>query len=106
MVSVHRVLMSGGLPKSHTIKLLRVKLGSRLSLQELMDEMTTWARTLEAECPTPQGTPVTASIPSKLVSADATHVEKTLRDGMKSESIWVFPYPDPPGAVAAYVSKE
>ena len=99
------VFMSGGLPKSHTNKLLRVKLGSRLGLPEFTDDMTTWARTFEAECP-PQGTPLTDPIPSKLVSVDPIQVEQTLRSEMKSDSIWVVPYPNRPGAVVAYVSEE
>lgn len=99
------VYMEGGLPKSHTNKLLRVKLGSRLGLSELNDDMTTWARTFESKCP-PQGTPLTDAIPCKLVSIDPAHVEKTLRTEMKSDDIWVVPYPNRPGAVVAYVSEE
>ena len=99
------VFMEGGLPKSHTNKLLRVKLGSRLGLPELNDNMSTWARTFEAKCP-PQGTPLTESIPSKLVSVDPAQVETTLRVEMQSESIWIYPYPNRPGAVVAYISEE
>jgi len=43
------VYMEGGLPKSHTNKLLRVKLGSRLGLPELSDSMSVWERTFEAK---------------------------------------------------------
>jgi acyl-coenzyme A synthetase/AMP-(fatty) acid ligase/carbonic anhydrase/acetyltransferase-like protein (isoleucine patch superfamily)/acyl carrier protein len=99
------VFMDGGLPKSHTNKLLRVKLGERLGLPELTDDMTTWARTFEAKCP-PQGTPLTDPIPSKPVSVDASEVEAILRKEMKTESIWVVPYPNRPGAVVAYVSEK
>lgn len=42
------VFMEGGLPKSHTNKLLRVKLGIRLGLPEISDSMTTWERTFVA----------------------------------------------------------
>lgn len=42
------VFMEGGLPKSHTNKLLRVKLGERLGLPEFTDSMSTWERTFEA----------------------------------------------------------
>ena len=42
------IFMEGGLPKSHTNKLLRVKLGDRLGLPEFSDNMTTWERTFEA----------------------------------------------------------
>jgi acyl-coenzyme A synthetase/AMP-(fatty) acid ligase/carbonic anhydrase/acetyltransferase-like protein (isoleucine patch superfamily) len=99
------VYMDGGLPKSHTNKLLRVKLAERLGLPELTDDMTTWARTFEAKCP-PQGTPLTDSIPSKPVSVDAFQVQDILRKEMKTESIWVVPYPNRPGAVVAYVSEK
>lgn len=43
------IFMDGGLPKSHTNKLLRVKLGDRLGLPEFSDDMTTWERTFEAQ---------------------------------------------------------
>jgi acyl-CoA synthetase (AMP-forming)/AMP-acid ligase II len=43
------VYMEGGLPKSHTNKLLRVKLGSRLGLPEFNDAMSYWERTFDAD---------------------------------------------------------
>lgn len=43
------VFMEDGLPKSHTNKLLRVKLGSRLGLPEFSDTMSYWERTFEAK---------------------------------------------------------
>lgn len=96
------IYMSGGLPKSHTNKLLRVKLGSRLGLPELNDVMSTWERTFEANCP-PQGTPLTDPIPSKLVQVDASDVQATLRSVVASDEIWVVPHPSRPGAVVAYI---
>jgi len=51
-----------GLPKSHTNKLLRVKLGSRFCLPELNDAMAPIQRTFEGKCP-PQGTPLDTKIP-------------------------------------------
>jgi len=99
------IYMSGGLPKSHTNKLLRVKLGSRLGLPELNDDMSTWARTYEAQCP-PHGAPLTDAIPSSLVTVDAADVESKLRAAVNSESVWIVPYPNRPGAVVAYVDKD
>jgi len=94
-----------GLPKSHTNKLLRVKLGSRLGLPEMNDDLSFWCRTFEAVCPE-QGAPLTEPIPSKLVTVDATDVQATLRTAMNNESICIVPYPNRPGAVVAYVSRD
>lgn len=99
------VFMEGGLPKSHTNKLLRVKLGERLGLPEFNDSMTTWARTFEAQCPE-QGAPLADPIPSNLVKVDDQNVQRVLRNAYQSDSIWVVPYPNRPGAVVAYVSKK
>ena len=99
------VFMEDGLPKSHTNKLLRVKLGSRLGLPEMNDDLSTWSRTFEAKCP-PQGTPLTEAIPCKPVSVDPARVESILRAESKSQTIWVVPNPGRPGAVVAYVEKE
>lgn len=96
------VYMTGGLPKSHTNKLLRVKLGSRFKLSELNDDMTHWARTYEAICPK-QGTTLTESIPCNLVSVCDREIETKLRSLLHTESLWVVPYPDRPGAVVAHV---
>ena len=51
------LVFMGSIPKSHTNKLLRVKLGTRLQLPELSDDMNTAERTFEAICP-PQGTAI------------------------------------------------
>jgi acyl-CoA synthetase (AMP-forming)/AMP-acid ligase II/acetyltransferase-like isoleucine patch superfamily enzyme len=66
------------LPKSHTNKLLRVKLGQRLNLPELNDNMFPVQRTFEATCP-PQGTLVGVSIPSEAVTIDLEYIQDVLR---------------------------
>ena len=58
------LVFMNALPKSHTNKLLRVKLGERLGLPEMNDEMQPIERTFEAQC-LPQGTPVGAPISCK-----------------------------------------
>ncbi|KAL3925093.1 MAG: hypothetical protein SGILL_000632 [Bacillariaceae sp.] len=65
------------LPKSHTNKLLRVKLGQRLNLPELNDSMFPVERTFEATCP-PQGTLVGVSIPSEAVTVDLEYIQDVL----------------------------
>ena len=67
------------LPKSHTNKLLRVKLGQRLNLPELNDNMFPVERTFEATCP-PQGTLVGVSIPSEAVTVDLEYIQHVLRE--------------------------
>jgi carbonic anhydrase/acetyltransferase-like protein (isoleucine patch superfamily)/acyl carrier protein len=96
------VFMAGGLPKSHTNKLLRVKLGTRLGLPELNDEMSTWERTFEAQCP-PQGTPLEDAIPSKPISVDAAEVQQSLRKALQTELIWICDSINRPGAVVSHV---
>jgi acyl-coenzyme A synthetase/AMP-(fatty) acid ligase/acetyltransferase-like isoleucine patch superfamily enzyme len=71
------VVFMDNLPKSHTNKLLRVKLGSRLGLPELKDDMHPIERTFEAECP-PQGTSLDVSIPAANVAVSAGDVQKQL----------------------------
>jgi len=66
------------LPKSHTNKLLRVKLGQRLNLPELTDRMFPVERTFEATCP-PQGTLVGVSIPSEAITVDLEYIQEVLR---------------------------
>jgi acyl carrier protein len=97
------VFMKGGLPKSHTNKLLRVKLGSRLGISELNDNMSTWERTFEAECPK-QGTPLTDSIPSKQVAVDPVEVQSTLRRAAKESNVVILKHNTKVGAVVAYVA--
>lgn len=71
-----------GLPKSHTNKLLRVKLGQRLNLPELNDNMFPVERTFEATCP-PQGTLVGVSIPSEAVTVDLEYIQDVLREELQ-----------------------
>ena len=66
------------LPKSHTNKLLRVKLGQRLNLPEMTDAMFPVQRTFEATCP-PQGTLVGVSIPSEAITVDLEYIQDILR---------------------------
>ena len=96
------IFMKGGLPKSHTNKLLRVKLASRLGLPEHTDNMTTWERTFEADCPK-QGAPLDEPIPSSLVSVDPTSIQSKLRSSCKNENIWVHKHPSKQGAIVAFV---
>ena len=71
-----------GLPKSHTNKLLRVKLGQRLNLPELKDGMFPVQRTFEATCP-PQGTLVGVSIPSEAITVDLEYIQEILRSKLQ-----------------------
>ncbi len=70
------------LPKSHTNKLLRVKLGQRLNLPELTDGMFPVERTFEATCP-PQGTLVGVSIPSEAIEVDLEYIQDILRSELQ-----------------------
>lgn len=70
------------LPKSHTNKLLRVKLGQRLNLPEMNDGMFPVERLFEATCP-PQGTPVGVSIPCEPVVIDPDYVEGVFREDFR-----------------------
>ncbi|KAG7369620.1 AMP-binding enzyme [Nitzschia inconspicua] len=99
------IFMEGGLPKSHTNKLLRVKLGERLGLPEFSDSMSTWERTFEADCP-PQGTPLEDPIPSHPVQINHMSVQETLRNTMNSKNIWIVPHPQRPGALVAHISDD
>eukprot|EP00977_Amphora_coffeiformis_P011081 scaffold2655_cov179-Amphora_coffeaeformis.AAC.14 len=96
------VFMKGGLPKSHTNKLLRVKLASRLGLPEHTDDMTTWERTFEADCPK-QGTPLSDPIPSRAASVEPMEVQSRLRRSYNTEDLWVHTHPNKKGAVVAFV---
>jgi acyl-CoA synthetase (AMP-forming)/AMP-acid ligase II len=71
------IVFMDSLPKSHTNKLLRVKLGSRLRLPELSDDMNTTERTFEAVCP-PQGTSLDIPIQARRVSLNADDIERQL----------------------------
>eukprot|EP00536_Pseudo-nitzschia_multiseries_P004625 jgi/Psemu1/253765/estExt_Genewise1Plus.C_780027 len=96
------------LPKSHTNKLLRVKLGQRLNLPELNDSMAPVQRTFEATCP-PQGTLVGVSIPSENVTVDLEYIQEILRRELKLSSpssrkqLLVTAHPSRIGSVTVHV---
>jgi acyl-CoA synthetase (AMP-forming)/AMP-acid ligase II len=100
------VHMDGGLPKSFTNKLLRVKLGKRLSLPELNDNMYPIERTFQATCP-PQGTAVSVAIPCGHVSVNAAQVQQTLREELITDpdiqELIVVCHPSRIGALVVYV---
>jgi len=89
------VFMNGGLPKSNTNKLLRVKLSERLGLPVMTDAMHPVERTFEAECP-PQGSTLNLPIPSWRVAVDARTVEaslvKAVKENMNSEVMLQSPF--------------
>ncbi len=92
-------------PKSHTNKLLRVKLGKRLSLPELNDSMYAIERTFEAQCP-PQGTPVSVAIPCQRVKVRATEVQTILREHLVAgthQDLIVVPHPRKIGTLVVHV---
>lgn len=89
------VFMNGGLPKSNTNKLLRVKLSERLGLPVLNDSMPNVERTFEADCP-PQGTALSVSIPSWPVRVDTCTIEailvKVVKEKMNPEELADAPF--------------
>lgn len=99
------VVYMDSLPKSHTNKVLRVKLGQRLSLPELHDSMLPIERTFKARCP-PQGTPVLVAIPCAQISVNAEEVQQKLRAAVikdAQQDLVVVPHPSKYGALVAYV---
>lgn len=103
------VFMDGGVPKSHTNKVLRVKLGERLSLPELTDKMTPLEKLFEAKCPK-QGTDVSVPIECHRVTIDAAYVEMTLKNALAAKgtyhdlaSVVVRPHPTRFGSLVAHV---
>lgn len=94
-------------PKSHTNKLLRVKLGQRLSLPELNDSMHWIERTFQANCP-PKGTPVSVAVPCERVSIDPAQVQAALIAELVVEpdqQLWVVPHPSRIGGLVIHVYK-
>jgi hypothetical protein len=107
------VFMNGGLPKSNTNKILRVKLGERLGLPVLNDSMSNVERTFEAECP-PQGTAISDPIPSCPVTIDACSTEailvkaikETLNTDLSADSpfeLLVLPHQTRKGQLVCYI---
>jgi hypothetical protein len=95
------------LPKSHTNKLLRVKLGTRLQLPDLSDDMNTTERTFEALCP-PQGTPLDVPIQACRVTLDASDIESQLSALLAKNSgqrLVVAPHPRRARAFVCYLVK-
>ena len=96
------------LPKSHTNKLLRVKLGARLQLPELSDDMNTTERTFEAICP-PQGTALDVPIQASRVTLDARDIEGQLSSLLLQEGsdqrLVVVPHPKRACAFVCYLVK-
>ena len=93
------------IPRSHTNKLLRVKLGKRLALPEINDSMNAIERTYQATCP-PQGTPVSVAIPCERVKVNARFVQAVLRAALvtnPSQDVIVVPHPTKLGALVSHV---
>jgi acyl-CoA synthetase (AMP-forming)/AMP-acid ligase II/acetyltransferase-like isoleucine patch superfamily enzyme len=90
------------LPKSHTNKLLRVKLGQRMAIPEINDNMLPIERTFNAKCP-PQGTAVKVAIPCERVSVHPANVQAKLRSAMETEELVVARHPNKIGALVVYV---
>lgn len=92
-------------PKSHTNKLLRVKLGQRLCLPEINDSMYPIERTYQAKCP-PIGTPVSVAIPCERIRIDAQEIQISLRGLLVTrpdQDLIVLPHPTKIGALVVYV---
>jgi acyl-CoA synthetase (AMP-forming)/AMP-acid ligase II/acetyltransferase-like isoleucine patch superfamily enzyme len=95
-------------PKSHTNKLLRVKLGQRLGLPELNDTMYPIERTFSAKCP-PVGTAVSVAIPCEHVRIDEAAVQQSLQDALLQDplqqALVVLPHPTKLHHLVVYVYK-
>jgi acyl carrier protein len=110
------VYLANGLPKSHTNKVLRVRLGSRLvGLPELTNDMSPWERTVEGTCP-PQGTDLDVPIPVSAVSVSAAATEGKLRAALlllppppaktnekADRDLWVTANPRRAGSLICYL---
>jgi len=101
------IVYMDGLPKSHTNKLLRIKLGSRLGLPELNDGMPAFQRLYEGRCP-PKGTDLGVVIPVAKVTVSSTVIEKRLRkkllaEGVGDKRLWVFDNRNRQGSHVCYV---
>jgi acyl-coenzyme A synthetase/AMP-(fatty) acid ligase len=101
------VVFMDALPKSHTNKLLRVKLGERLDLPEFTDGMHPIDRTFQAICP-PQGAPLELKISCEKVKVSSEEVQTFLRgqlwDSMSPDrQIWVIPHPTRVGSLVCHL---
>lgn len=101
------IVYMDALPKSNTNKLLRVKLGQRLGLPEMHDNMNVVERTFQATCPA-VGTPVSVAISCERVQVNADHVASILQETLvkePSQFIAVVPHPTRLGSLVAHVVK-
>eukprot|EP00980_Cylindrotheca_fusiformis_P019893 scaffold7000_cov132-Cylindrotheca_fusiformis.AAC.6 len=91
------------LPKSHTNKLLRVRLGKRLGLPEINDGMLPLQRTFRAICP-PQGTPVATPISCEPISVNVEHVQTVLHKelSVKDGQLLVAHHPNRFGSLVVH----
>jgi len=102
------VFLECGLPKSHTNKLLRVKLGNRFCLPQLNDDMSYLERTFEGQCP-PQGTALDVPISVHPVSASAETTEAQLKTILSIDveelktNLWIRPNPKRADSLVCYV---
>mmetsp|Transcript_40920 Transcript_40920/g.98685 ORF Transcript_40920/g.98685 Transcript_40920/m.98685 type:complete len:1679 (-) Transcript_40920:120-5156(-) len=103
----HVMVFMDALPKSHTNKLLRVKLGQRLGLPEMNDKMLPVQRTFEADCPK-QGTPVGTPIASKEVTVDAQHVQNSLHQALfiNEKQLLVKNHPNRHGSLVVHATND
>ncbi|CAJ1970404.1 unnamed protein product [Cylindrotheca closterium] len=94
------------LPKSHTNKLLRVKLGERLGVPEMNDGMQPIERTFDARCPS-QGTPITTPIQCAQVTVDTALIERALLNDLGVDSsghqLLVTKHPHRNGSIVVHV---
>jgi acetyltransferase-like isoleucine patch superfamily enzyme len=97
------IVYMDSVPKSFTNKVLRVRLGKRLGLPEINDNMYWIERTFQAKCP-PIGAPVSMAIPCKRVTVSPINVQQVLRE--THNDIVVVPHPTRIGALVAYVSRD
>ena len=99
------VVFMDALPKSHTNKLLRVRLGQRLGLPELNDAMYPIERTFQAKCP-PQGTSIQVAIPSEQVKVSPESVYHVLSQHLPpsvDQQLWVVDHPTMFGSLVVHV---
>lgn len=106
------VFMNGGLPKSNTNKLIRIKLAERLGLPVLNDNMHPVERMFEAVCPA-HGTELNMPIPSWPVAVDARAIQDSLVKEIKENSpsqlshsnseLSIVPHKDRKGQVVCYI---
>lgn len=79
------IVFMDGVPKSHTNKLLRVKLGERFGLPEMNDAMLPAVRLFEALCPA-QGAGLDVPIPATRCTVSASDSERKLKQALFDRS--------------------